>query len=229
MSNGWDATLGFRLATSHPDTIGFHLDTSKAQVVTPVALTFPPTSITYTTYPWIDPLSGIREGNNVSTGNALCYLIMTQNNKPSTATPLLPYTGTWVSTNTMLDPYRDAALCVNASQFWGEWLLPQMQTLNLGAHVQPLDPTLDSDGYSGARIELYFEAGTCTAHPDAADVYFGFHQEKDEEGNLLPKWTWKSNDGLCHTHKTMTNHSMKWTLNQDCESFQRRQDCPCVC
>lgn len=217
MSHGWFSTLGFRLATSHPETIGFHLDASKPEVVTPTAPTFPPTSITYTTYPWLEPLSGISEGSNDSSANALCYLIMTKNRAPSTAKTLLPYTGTWVSTNNLVDPHRDAVLCMNVSQFWGEWLLPNMQMLNVGAHVQPLEPTLAKDGYSNCNIELNFEAGSCTAHQQASDPYFAFQQEKDKKGNLLPKWTWKSNDDLCHTHNQMTNHSMKWTLNQDCE------------
>jgi hypothetical protein len=203
MVNGWHSTVGFRLATSKPETIS------------PSAPTFPPTSITYTTYPWIDPHTD--QGDDKSTANALCYLVMTQNRSPSAATPLLPYTGTWVSTNPVTDPNRDAIFCMNASQFWSEWLLPQMQALNLGAHVQPPEPKFESTGFNGASIGLSFEAGWCSAHTEPSDAYFGFHQEKNKEGIPKPQWTWKSDDKLCHTHNELTNHSVKWTLNQDGE------------
>ncbi|KAK0657829.1 hypothetical protein B0T16DRAFT_69071 [Cercophora newfieldiana] len=205
MKKGWHDTVGFRLVTSKPETVQPH------------APTFPPTSITYTTYPWIDPTTP-RDKDNGSSANALCYLIMTKNRAPSTATPLLPYTGTWVTADKLIDPGRDAIMCISAPQFWGEWLLPQMRALNLAAHVQPLEPTLEADGFNGASIQLDFEAGRCTAHPESSDAYFAFKPGKDgedEEGKWNSKWEWKSNDELCRTRNHMKNHEMKWTLNQD--------------
>jgi hypothetical protein len=63
MRNGWHTTISYRMTTSRPETVNAH------------APTFPPTSITYTTYPWIDPYTGKKkpgDEDNRFDATALC-------------------------------------------------------------------------------------------------------------------------------------------------------------
>jgi hypothetical protein len=181
-------------------------------IVNPPAPTFPPTSIDHATYPWIDPFNPQEPINNCG-ANALCYLIMTDFAIPPKP-PQLEYSGAWVASDPF-HPGRDAILCINSSQFWESWLLPQLQSINNAIQFQALEPVMEKDnsvGLGGCAIRLDFSL-RCTEHTYDNDSYYKFEKSKDGLS-----WTWEADENLLSTHNELKNMLTLWKLDQKCKS-----------
>lgn len=152
---------------------------------------FPPTSCDYVTYPWLDPSSSSASSSDDSDGNALCLCLMTGHASPPSP-PSLAYSGTFVNAT----DNNDGTFCMNADQFWTQWLLPLTQTLNAGTQICPADPKVVACSDGDYKVTFYYYQGYNPDHPSSSDAYFSFKQYTIE--NNEKEWVWFS--GWLHSH-----------------------------
>jgi hypothetical protein len=169
------------------------------------ATSFPPTSIDYQRYPWIDPgNSSATKEDNIDT-NALCYLMMSGFDEPPDP-PAMQYSGTFVDDDTKPGIYS-----MNSTVFWDSWLLPLLQTINQGAEVIPEKPmvTYTSGKEYPYQVNEESSLGDNSKHPNADDTYFKF-VAADQSGSK--KWTW-TGDPLTSTNSAQGDYD-KQTVTQ---------------
>ncbi|PVF91370.1 hypothetical protein CPB86DRAFT_770749 [Serendipita vermifera] len=166
-----------QMADGRKTVVGVALQTNDPRSVNSIAPTFPPTSLDRIMYPWIDPAS---PGNIVDNhdSNALCYLMMTGNTTPPNP-PELHYSGTWVSAE-----YSKGMLCMNAQQFWTQWLLPLVQVVNRETEICPTKPYVDANWGGGFVVGPRFYIGWNEKHTSSSDSYFSFKEAS------TPVWIW---------------------------------------
>lgn len=138
------------------------------KIVNGHAPSFPPTSLDYYMYPWIDPSNPGSPTNDLDQ-NALCYLLMTGNVKPP-APAVINYSGTFVDASSD----HGGVLCMNTSQFWDTWFLPIFQELNKASEIVPTAPICDYSNWT-FTVAPEFTEGNNPNHTDQNDPYFSFH------------------------------------------------------
>lgn len=132
-------------------------------------------------YPWIDPTSPGAPANDLDS-NAFCYLMMTGNVTPPSP-PSLPYSGTWVND----EDSHQGILCMNASQFWGEWFLPLLQIVNAMTEIYPTTPDVDANADGSFSCTVDYRVGYNPDHPDPNSSYFSFIENSDPDSLT---WGW---------------------------------------
>ena len=150
------------------------------------APSFTPTSLDRYSYPYIGPKDPNGKRANDFDQNALRYLMMTGNTTPKNPATL-DQTGAYVDGT----PNHEGLLCMNADQFWAEWLLPLLMPLNQASEVQCDTPHTKCwrDGFEVApRVMI----GTNSKHKDANDAYFKFSGAPSPE--IGPAFIWKGEE-----------------------------------
>lgn len=154
-------------------TLAFNL------IVNGHAPSFPPTSVDYYMYPWIDPSAPGRPIDNLDQ-NALCYLMMTGDAQPPYPA-VINYSGAFVNS----DSNHGGIMCMNTSQFWDAWLLPIFRKLNKVLEFIPEAPYVAMANPSTFSTRPEYTVGTNPSHTDVNDIYFGFQTA------LGGGWNWQ--------------------------------------
>ena len=100
------------------------------------APTFPPTSIDYSVYPWLDPNAKHPQEKDGIDQNALTYLMVGSNKNPLMPVGL-SYSGTFVNENGLY--------CMNRDIFWKSWLLKQFGKVLKSMELIPDEPIVEYD------------------------------------------------------------------------------------
>jgi len=134
----------------------------------------------------------------------------------------IDYSGTWVTTQPS-DPNRGAIMCINHAQFWGDWLLPLLQVINLGTQAQAATPVFKPFDVAGCTAGPNFFASYCSAHPDHTDPYYKFVPSGDGKS-----WSWNADSSLLSNTNAFDNGGVRWTLNQTGKWLRYKKN-PLVC
>ncbi|KAI1177489.1 hypothetical protein F4777DRAFT_207732 [Nemania sp. FL0916] len=161
------------------NVVGYSLQATDSDPTKVDAATFPPTSIDYWVYPWLDPNVSNPPLTDDSPNNALCYLMMSDF-KPSPARVGIEYSGAFVN--------GGGLYVMNSDNFWGNWLIPLMQGLNKGAEIIPLEPVAE---YRPERATYQFDTNIrysvgVDGDSGTTDPYFAFTKSSSQP----PTWTW---------------------------------------
>jgi hypothetical protein len=160
--------------------LGIALQTSDPTTVNPDASSFPPTSLNYYMYPWLDPAVNNPVAKNLLDENAFCYLMMTSNvTAPNPA--VLQYSGTFVDATSN----HGGTLVMNSAQFWNQWLLPLITFLNMASEIQCTTPIAEAYGNGVVKVAPRFTMSFNPDHTSSNDSYFQFEPAGDGGG-----WTW---------------------------------------
>ena len=143
------------------------------------APSFPPTSIDYKNYPWLNPSASnpVRQDNIDQ--NAISYLMMGSFQTPPSPVGL-PYSGTFVEENCLY--------CMNRRIFWGSWLLEQLSTVIKMMELVPDTPYVaynDDDPHFPWVVGVRLHVG----NSGGADSDYVFQQS----GGDPASWSWNGN------------------------------------
>lgn len=189
--------------------------------------TFPPTSIDYYVYPWLDPQSSSPTKTDGSPNNALSYLMMSNFATPP-ETPTLDYSGTFVRTGGLF--------VLRSDLFWDQWLIPLLQGINKGAEIIPDKPFVQystSDPSWPFTVNLRFHAGVTGGHQKTTDSYYAFNKDHSRART----WNWSGRERV-ESNSVTDGGSTTLIVTQKCEYFpsqhhlchpmplQRKSSCP---
>lgn len=178
--------------------------------VNPHAPSFPPTSINYGSYPWLDPAVPTPAPANGLGQNALAYLIQT-GNKAAPSPAVLDHSGTFTDGSTQ----TPGTITINRSQFFEQWFLPLLKFLNKASEIQCTEPVAEAYFGGGVKVGPRFTMSYNPSHTDPNDAYFDFQAQGDGS------YAW--NGSKMTSHKDDSSAGPGWNhidVNEDCKAHQ---------